>query len=242
MIVCTKEDKFAVKVLNLISHIESLVQGCPVSREIPIFGILFDHEVFLFGIIDEIQCDPQSMVYTLVELKTRKSLCLPGGAQKEVHALQAMLYKKLLDNLILGHLKKSQIEFHLNLDLSKKLSQSVFDIASEKLNGLDGLYSDCNLNILLDVLFDKAQNLTCISQLLIEYCHQKDEKTFAYEEVHHSDAWLEGKVDHLMQFWTGKRDVCGVDIEDVWKCQLCDFKDVCEWRRKKAEEYSHRKK
>ena len=28
----------------------------------------------------------------------------------------------------------------------------------------------------------------------------------------------------------------GVEIEDAWKCQSCEYADICEWRRRKAGE------
>ncbi|KAI9712309.1 MAG: hypothetical protein M1820_001522 [Bogoriella megaspora] len=39
-----------------------------------------------------------------------------------------------------------------------------------------------------------------------------------------------------MQWWRGEREARGVEIEDAFKCGICDFADGCQWREKKVEE------
>jgi exonuclease V len=43
-------------------------------------------------------------------------------------------------------------------------------------------------------------------------------------------------------YWVGTREPEGVDIEDVYKCQWCDYNEICTWREEKANEFSRKKK
>lgn len=53
--VTSNEDIWAVKVINLLSSIQSLLHGSPIAREVPIFGAHFDEDVFVVGLIDELK-------------------------------------------------------------------------------------------------------------------------------------------------------------------------------------------
>jgi exonuclease V len=39
-----------------------------------------------------------------------------------------------------------------------------------------------------------------------------------------------------MDWWKGKRETKGVDIEEAFKCRICEFADGCTWRATKIEE------
>lgn len=56
-------------------------------------------------------------------------------------------------------------------------------------------------------------------------------KPFAYTE----DA-LETYLKDEMQWWRGERPTKGVDIEDAFKCRICEFAEGCSWRQGKLEE------
>ncbi|ELU13659.1 hypothetical protein CAPTEDRAFT_98409, partial [Capitella teleta] len=227
----TKEDAFAVTVINIIGSLRRLLSGSPMVREMPIFGMPFDLGIFVSGIIDQVQCDPESMHYDIWELKTRSSMSVPSGAQKDSTKIQVMLYKKMLDDLILNRITHRMIEKHRKVDLYLELSLSV----QAECPG-----SENNLHQLLSVLFDMGQKMTCVSQLFVEYCYQEDKSAIALEEVQYDEAWLCQKITHYSEFWYGKREVCGVDIEEAWKCHSCDFQDHCAWRAMKADEYTRK--
>ena len=80
------------------------------------------------------------------------------------------------------------------------------------------------------------QSVPFISQTLIEYCYQPDKSTIAIESVQQDENWLHNQLQHCFRYWNGKRSVCGVEIEEAWKCSKCDFEEICEWRKKKSEE------
>ena len=228
----SSEDIWAIKVLNLISSVQGFLNGVTLAREIPIFGTPFGEDIFIVGLIDELRFDPQTYTIDLQELKTRKFKSPPSRSQQGQHRLQVMLYKKLFDDLVKGQVSKQTVAKHLKLNLTKEFGEDV-------LKQIDGNLLTCkNLNDLMDELFQKIQCLTCISQIGIEYVHQESKQTICHHSLEYSDSELECIVKDYFLFWRGVRGSKGVDIEDAWKCQMCDFASVCEWRQRKAEEYS----
>lgn len=85
------EDIFAIKVLNLYSHLKNL-KALKFCREVPIFGRV--GKLFLLGKIDELRWTKDGI--EICEFKTRTKACLPGKAQQITHDFQLMIYKVLL--------------------------------------------------------------------------------------------------------------------------------------------------
>ena len=47
---------------------------------------------------------------------------------------------------------------------------------------------------------------------------------------------IEKHIADEMAWWKGKRETKGVDIEEAFKCRICEFAEVCTWRATKIEE------
>ena len=228
----SSEDIWAIKVLNLISSVQGFLCNTTIAREVPIFGSPFGEDIFIVGLIDELRFDPDTYTIDLQELKTRKHKSPPSRSQQSQHRLQVMLYKKLFDDLVKGQVTKETVAKHLRLNLNKEFGEDI-------LKQVDGKMLACrNLSSLMDVLFQKMQCMTCVSQIGMEYVHQDSRETICHHSVTYSDSELECLVKEFYGFWRGGREVKGVDIEDAWKCQMCDFASICDWRQKKADEYS----
>lgn len=45
---------------------------------------------------------------------------------------------------------------------------------------------------------------------------------------------LESHLESVMSFWEGRREPRGVELEDTWKCNTCEYRDDCEWREARA--------
>ena len=76
-----------------------------------------------------------------------------------------------------------------------------------------------------------------VTNLWVEYSHQKEDKIFAKEEVKYDENWLLTIIKDFQDYWLGARKVAkGVEIEEAWKCGNCDFADNCEWRIAKVQE------
>ena len=99
--ITSDEDVWAVKLMNLIGAVDSLLMGTPIRREIPIFGAPFGYDVFVTGLIDEIRVDEKTFDFDIVEFKTRFTKSLPNRAQKDTHRLQVLknirLYSTFLE-------------------------------------------------------------------------------------------------------------------------------------------------
>ena len=232
--VTCNEDIWAIKVLNLLSSVQIFLDGGKVAREVPIFGSPFEEDVFLVGLIDELRFNPDTFSIELWELKTRKRKCLPSRSQKIQHRLQVMIYQKLFDDLVKGHLKKESVAKHLRLRLTAEFGDDVRDKV------VDSGFTSKNLCGLMDVLFEKMQCVTCIQGLGVEYVHQDSKETIGSELETYDDGELKAAYKSYLEFWRGERKCKGVDIEEAWKCQSCDFDELCDWRKQKAEECSKR--
>ncbi|GAB6026409.1 Mitochondrial 5'-3' exonuclease and sliding exonuclease [Chamberlinius hualienensis] len=223
--VTSREDRFALKVINLCSAVEDLVaNGSPVRREIPIFGIPFKLGVFVIGVIDEIRCKDENskLELELVEFKTRRRKELPGKAQIRTHRLQVMIYKKLFDDLVMGVLDKYAVAKNMNLNLNKVLDKEVIELTGGK--------TLITVGLLLDNLFEKMKGVPLVAKISIEYAFQRDSTTIGALDVKYTNEWLKMRLGQLFQYWKGERDVTGVDIEESWKCGMCFYSDLCKWR------------
>jgi len=228
--ITSKEDSFGVKVLNIVTAILSFLSGRSVAREIPIFGAPFDCGIFVSGIIDELRCDPDTFDIDLVELKTRSTKSLPSKAQREANRLQVSLYRKLWDDLVAGRTTKHVIKKHIALNFEKEFGADL--LAHISASGLG-----CrNLDELLDELSTKAASMVLVRRSAVEYCHQADASTIALTDVEYDERWLQTRLLHAAHYWLGEREAVGVAIEEAWKCGRCEFSDVCEWRRRRADE------
>lgn len=67
--------------------------------------------------------------------------------------------------------------------------------------------------------------------LRVEYIHSVDGSKFEQHDFPVSRQALETYLSKTMEWWRGERDPRGVDIEDSFKCQACDFAQDCPWRQ-----------
>lgn len=232
----SSEDIWAVKMLNLHSAVNTFLNGGNVAREVPVFGAPFNENILVVGLIDELRFDPLNYTIDLNELKTRQYSNLPSHAQKKQHSFQVSLYKTLFDDLVKGRVSKQFMASSLRIDLHKELGGSIREHAEKQFVEIK------TLNDLMDIIFHKIQTLTCISQVFIEYVHQESKQTIGHVEVEYDVSEVSNLYKRYVQFWRGNRSAEGVDIEEAWKCQRCDFNSVCEWREKKAKEYELKNK
>ncbi|KPP72905.1 exonuclease V-like [Scleropages formosus] len=221
--VVTREDRQAVKFLNLLGMISALQTGCCV-RELPAIGML--EGVFMVGVIDELRYSDKGEL-VLNELKTRRHKSLPSEAQAKGHRLQVGLYKLLFDGMVRGSLSRDQVVEHLELRLERALGPGVLEHA-RNLGFRVAAFGDV-LDLLLVNL--KYCELPCIDLLRLEYCHQGSGDIVGSQDVPFDEDQLRAQLRHYLSFWFGQREPRGVDIEDAWKCRMCSYAEHCEWRR-----------
>ena len=252
----TQEDKWAVTLVDTYTQLATVAAGS-LEREIQVFGDLFDQGILVKGIIDQVQYSKESRELTILDYKTRRTNSLPSEAQKQGHALQLMLYKCMLDSLTCGLTKMSQLADHLNLNFSRELSGDVLKYIVQ--HGLQSLFvkseaamevgdspnpDGSSLKVTLGALAEKISelivrlDLPLVSSMIVQYEYQQSHEVIGVETVEHNEAWTRKMFENSLNFWLGKREPQGVDLEDLWKCNSCQFKEVCVWRRQKVLEQS----
>ena len=231
----TKEDDFAIKILNTYSQLELIRSGeKPVEREITVFGDPFGLGVLLTGIIDQLQYSVGENELVLLDFKTRRQKCLPGPAQQRQHSLQLMLYKSLLDGMTGGLAPLHGALRYLSLDPSAPLTAGPLQLIQTL--GLSGPLLDEDGETTLQRVADVVHGLILglrlppVSTMLVQYEHQSTSEEIGMEVVEYNGAWARAELQASMEYWSGDRPAKGVDVEDSWKCWSCQYKDVCVWR------------
>lgn len=226
----TREDSWAIKCLNILAMIPVLQSGGRV-REFPVFREL--DGIYVVGVIDELRYSSKGEL-ELKELKTRATPTLPRSAQKRSHELQVSLYKLLFDGMVSGVLQPDVFMQHLKLRPEQELGPQVKEHA---------IRSGLIVSTFRDVLELTCLNLTysdlpMIDSLKLEYCFQGDGSFLGCDEVMFEKEKVSEQIQFYFSYWKGLREVRGVDIEDAWKCRMCDYSSVCEWRMQKTRSFT----
>ena len=140
-----------------------------------------------------------------------------------------MLYKQLFDEAVSGNLSKETILETIGLDPEATVNEEIAAHALKMSLDLP------KLEDYLTTMLDRFKFLPKISSLVVEYSSQDDKEPFAVDEYVFDPVWLKEKMAYYNAFWEGKREVEGVDVEDVWKCNFCNYKEECDWRKKMHE-------
>ncbi|XP_007950912.1 exonuclease V [Orycteropus afer afer] len=221
--ITTKEDAWAVKFLNILSMIPTLQsEGC--IREFPVFGEV--EGVLLVGVIDELHYTAKGEL-ELAELKTRRRPVLPLAAQKKKDCFQVSLYKYIFDAMVQGKVTPASLIHHAKLCPEKSLGPSVLRHAQQVGISVKSLGDLMELVFLSLTLSD----LPVIDILKIEYISQETATLLGTEIVAFEEKKVREKVQHYMAYWMGHREPQGVDVEEAWKCHMCNYADFCGWRK-----------
>ncbi|KAG9300097.1 hypothetical protein G9A89_000837 [Geosiphon pyriformis] len=84
-------------------------------------------------------------------------------------------------------------------------------------------------------LFTKSSN-----ELELSYLYQGDKRIIGTTKFTYDAIQLQKYLKRACDFWKGARTPEGVEIEEAWKCRMCDYIDTCEWRAKKAKELAEK--
>lgn len=142
---------------------------------------------------------------------------------------QVQIYKRLWDNLVKGNMSADFFLKKLCLEDSADLP-----LSDEIIKHMDQLpMSTFSLRNLFSLLLSTAQSLVCIGSMSIEYVHQDTHDLIGHVEVKEEEDWMWQTVLHSLEFWHGQRECEGVEVEEAWKCGMCEYGNICEWRRKK---------
>ncbi|KAI6759390.1 hypothetical protein HG530_010070 [Fusarium avenaceum] len=67
--------------------------------------------------------------------------------------------------------------------------------------------------------------------LRVQYVHRSDGREIDRHDFPVSRRALETYLTNYMEWWKGKRNAKGVDIEEAFKCRTCEFVSDCSWRQ-----------
>ena len=196
----------------------------------------------------------------ITDIKTRGSKYLPRGSSMKPTVMQLMLYRRLLKELASDSVNPSKVfsRYGLkeddpfsdsliaqigNLDFNFREDSSEDDIAP--FGSQDDSVSEllrCNsLTKLWRLMIQEFQStindITGLGDTLrAEFRSQQDGSLLGSRVFEHDEDKLTTYLNDELSWWLGKREARGVDVEDAFKCSICDFADDCSWRIAKVGE------
>lgn len=191
-----------------------------IVREIPVLGEL--NGILIKGVVDEIRMMNGSIM--VCENKTRRKHRMPSKSQLKCNKFQVMIYWRLLRDLIDGKFSYDDFSKHYNLN-PDNITVEFLSEFNEKVNSD---FPTNDLNELIKIVFKQFTELPSVSgKLSIKYIHQSTndeigEKKFIFDIFN-----FKKNMDHVSEYWIGKRDAIPVGEGNKWKCTFCDFASAC---------------
>jgi exonuclease V len=195
---------------------------------------------------------PTGPLVYLTDVKTRGTRKAANTAQLRPAMVQLYLYHRLLSEMAAHKLDFYKVFRRYNLDpddffsdtfLAQMMSmhETEFFDSSPPASSPPGSSPDFikyrSLRELIPLLSSEIsqtfpQGAVSIAPLLsVEYRFRGDGSLIDNRTFPMDGAALDAYLGGSLQWWKGERDPQGVQIEDAWKCMMCEFADNCTWRR-----------
>ncbi|KAF4995805.1 hypothetical protein FGRMN_4867 [Fusarium graminum] len=87
----------------------------------------------------------------------------------------------------------------------------------------------------LELAFPQGEN-SLGHMLRVQYVHRSDGREIDLHDFPVSHQALETYLSDYMEWWKGRRNAKGVDIEEAFKCGTCEFASDCSWRQSMDDE------
>lgn len=215
----TLVDSIALRLHNAQVGLKRLIIT-GMTREVPLFGKI--NSLFLMGITDELSLK-KNQLYAL-DTKTRQRNSMPSEAQKRTTRFQLMLYNKLIQDLVS---KKFTTEDLLNF-YGFTSSDRISDDLKEQINKIENKIEP-NIKKLCNETFSLFQKLPIPEKTMkIRYESQQNKQLIGVDEFNFDVASFQRDCNFVEEFWLGKRKAIPVGINNAWKCNYCEFYDICE--------------
>ncbi|CAG8478184.1 12029_t:CDS:2 [Acaulospora morrowiae] len=247
----TEEDAWGLKLYNLLFGLEALTTTGK-TRELPIFGFIFD--IFVFGIIDQVKKSSNSendeWEWIICDTKTRSRPIRPEKSTISLYVkYQIMLYKKLFDNLANGIIDEERIYQNFNLNADKPFSKNLSELINghfvenrRKKNREKYSRQQPTLRTIMTMVKNHFKFFRKSSDTLeVNYRYQGDSSDLGSLNFDYDEEKLDKHLRRSTTYWRGLRDPEGVPIEEAWKCQVCEYVDDCVWRLKKVREIEQKR-
>lgn len=283
----TKEDRFALRMWNVISGLRCL-RETGLTRELEVWGVIEGQVVN--GVIDELSYECPDPVFEeqlerakaerdggviplplgqmsimqafakstphdgdsaltdglaldrqiyIADVKTRSVRSKPAGASLRPTWMQLMLYRKLLESLSLNTVDAESVFARYDLTPLEPLTSTFLD----EIGGIGPDNEAANYPNLLSLwalLVTEMQATlppTSLSPMLrAEFRYAKTGDIIGSELAVYDSDVIDNYISEEMAWWKGTREAKGVEMEEAFKCRICDFAENCTWRQKKVEE------
>ncbi|KAH3903836.1 hypothetical protein HBI56_236580 [Parastagonospora nodorum] len=182
--------------------------------------------------------EPDRQVY-IADVKTRSARSLPSGASLRPTWMQLMLYRKLLESLSLNTVDAETVFGRYDV----MPLESFTSIFMDQIGGIgpdNEATSYPNLLSLWALLVTEMQTTlppTSLSPILrAEFRYAKTGDVIGSELTVYETDVIDAYISEEMAWWKGAREAKGVEMEEAFKCRICDFAESCSWRKTKVEE------
>ena len=238
--ITTLEDRWGQKFLNSFILLHEL-SAKGMTREIPVFGV-YRHPntgklTFLYGIIDEIRRNSIGN-YEISDTKTRASIYNPSEPIKRPSIMQLSLYKKLWDDLVLGLVNIVELIACVQVAAPQLKLHEPF---SQDFHSESGLPSQVNsVHSLLSHTLHSFTSFPRLEKTLeLNYVSQKTRQFMMSVTVEYDQVVTDQFLERAMLYFAGDREPMGVDLNEAFKCRDCEVAEICDWRQRKALEFSN---
>lgn len=207
---------------------------------------------------------PKPRTIYLVDIKTRQSKSLPSApSQLKPVQMQLMLYHRFFSALASDQVPASAVFRRYGVEPDEQFSDTFLaQLGMLEINSSQNSYTDpadddigppprprdpmdeilahntlSSLWRLLVAEFASAAPVGNISPLLTaEYRTPTDGELMGRRSFVFNAQQLDQYVSDEMKWWKGERPVKGVEIEEAFKCRICEFAPTCQWRIDRVEE------
>jgi exonuclease V len=181
---------------------------------------------------------PNRQIY-IADVKTRSAPSVPTGASLRPVRIQLMLYRKLLELLSSNIVDAEMVFARYNVNSLEPFT-GVFMEAIGGVGPMNEVADFPNLLSLWSLLVTEMQQTFSSSSLSpilrVEYRYAKTGDVIGNELAVYEESEIVQYIAEKMAWWKGKREAKGVEIEEAFKCRICDFAEECSWRKAKVEE------
>ncbi|KAF1949325.1 hypothetical protein CC80DRAFT_429444 [Byssothecium circinans] len=194
--------------------------------------------------------EPDRRVY-ITDVKTRGHRSVPKGVSLRPTWMQLMLYRKLLESLSLNTVDAETVFARYNVTPLQPFSEIFMleagAIAQDALQS--GLGSPAtqssnelrlypNLLSLWSLMISEFQQaIPSVSDILrAEFRFSKTGEVIGSDYTVFNPDAIDAYSRDEISWWKGRRNAKGVEVEEAFKCRICDFAEECTWRKTKIEE------
>lgn len=218
----TRADHLAINLYNAQVAIKGLLDK-EITREVTLFGKI--NSLYAMGKIDELYFRNNKLF--ILDTKTRKRKTMPREAQKRTVSFQLMLYNYLLSNMITNNFTVNELMEIYELNsfdrISAEFEQEMKEIAGPVEPQVEKLSKQT---------FGLFQKLPLPERTMqIRYEHQGSNRLIGEEEFEFDPVKFQKDCDFVENFWLGKRKAIPVSRYNSWKCNYCQFSDICDANR-----------